>query len=368
MEEDQFIPGNILFIDDRSIKTLNLETAETWLIAGDITTPGYREGVGDSARFNIRYSIHHRNATDLIVSEVENNCIRTLSRLTNETKKLVGLCGTQGNVDGSFGVARLGFPEKMTEIEPNVFAFNDVAYKSIRLLDLGTERVSTLRSFREYVYGLVKRPNSQDLIVSFSGSLGKVNLCNGKAVYLAKVPYDEAPPRDGPLTVSPFRNAIFSVRPETLYFLDENTMLTAGFHSHLVRVVDFASAYVTSICEASAERSTTTSGYIETCQLSNPRSLLAIPSLDLVIIGLGKSIGFNNEISGLPSNFPKMSVTAAQQQQQQQQPQLHQHRLSGLQQAQHLRHWSQLIQVMVLKAIGKACGIMVSIKPMCISS
>ena len=105
--------------------------------------------------------------------------------------------------------------------------------------------------------------------------------------------------------MSPFKNAISSVRPETLYFLDENTMLTAGFHSHLVRVVDFASAYVTSICEASAEGSTTTSGDVETCQLSNPRSLLAIPSLYLVIIGLGESIGFI-EISGLPSNLPKM--------------------------------------------------------------
>ena len=82
-------------------------------------------------------------------------------------------------------------------------------------------------------------------------------------------------------------------------------MLTAGFHSHLVHVVYFASAYVTSICEASAEGSTTTSGDIETCQLSNPRSLLAMPSLDLVIIGLGESIGFI-EISGLPSNLPQI--------------------------------------------------------------
>ena len=91
---------------------------------------------------------------------------------------------------------------------------------------------------------------------------------------MTKVPYNEAPPGDGPLTVSPFTNgAIFSIRPESLYFLDENTMLTAGFHSHLVRVVDFASAYVTSICEASAEGSASTSGDIETCQLSNPRSL-----------------------------------------------------------------------------------------------
>ena len=39
LEQDQFIPGNILFIDDHAIKTLNLETAETWLIAGDVTTP-----------------------------------------------------------------------------------------------------------------------------------------------------------------------------------------------------------------------------------------------------------------------------------------------------------------------------------------
>ena len=112
---------------------------------------------------------------------------------TNETKRLVGLCGTPGDVDGSFRVARLGVPEKMTEIKPDVLAFNDVTYKSIRLLDLETERVSTLVRLREYVYGVAKRPNSQDLMFSFSGSLGKINLCSGKAVYLTN--YD-APPHE----------------------------------------------------------------------------------------------------------------------------------------------------------------------------
>ena len=55
MEQDQFILGNILYIEDHSVKTLNLETKETWLISGNSTTPGYWEGVGEDARFNLAY-------------------------------------------------------------------------------------------------------------------------------------------------------------------------------------------------------------------------------------------------------------------------------------------------------------------------
>ena len=48
------------------------------------------------------------------------------------------------------------------------------------------------------------------------------------------------------------------------------------------------------------------SGDIETCQVRHPDSLLAIPSLNIIIIGFLDTIGYM-EISGLHSYFPATS-------------------------------------------------------------
>ena len=108
MEQDQFIPGYILYIEDHSVKTLNLETKESWVISGDSTRPGYREGVGKDAMFNVPSSIHQRDAAALILLDSENGCIRTISRLTNETQKLAGFCRLSGDKDGNFDFALIG--------------------------------------------------------------------------------------------------------------------------------------------------------------------------------------------------------------------------------------------------------------------
>ena len=100
MELDKFIPGNILFVESHSLKTLNLATNETWLIAGNTASRGYRQGTGEIARFNGPFSFHQRNSTDVIILDSNNGCIRTLSRLTNSTEILAGLCTKPGDLDG----------------------------------------------------------------------------------------------------------------------------------------------------------------------------------------------------------------------------------------------------------------------------
>ena len=166
-------------------------------------------------------------------------------------------------------------------------------------MNLITESISTLVKLQKHVYGLAKKPNSNDLVFSFAGGLGRVNICKGEAVYLTQGTYNEyASLQNGPLSW-----AIFSSRPETLYFLDEYTMLTTEFRPHLLRVTNFDSESVSSICDISAQGKFTMSGDIETCQLRQPRSLLAIPSLNIIIIGSLNTIGYM-EVSGLYSNLP----------------------------------------------------------------
>ena len=222
MELDKFIPGNILFVESHSLKTLNLATNETWLIAGKTASRGYSQGTGETTRFNGPFSFHQRNSTDVIILDSNNGCIRTLSRLTYTTEILAGFCTIPGDIDGPLRSARLGKPEKVVELESDVLAFTDVASYSIKKLDLA----------HEPVFGLAKRPNSADLIFTFNGGLGKVDLCNLNVEYLTQSIYTGI--RDGPLSLSNVTSAVFTPRPETLVFLNEYIMILTGFRTHLL--------------------------------------------------------------------------------------------------------------------------------------
>ena len=54
IEEDEFVPGNLLFADLNALKTTDGTT--TSLIAGSATTRGYLEDVGSNAKFNRIFS------------------------------------------------------------------------------------------------------------------------------------------------------------------------------------------------------------------------------------------------------------------------------------------------------------------------
>ena len=269
MEVDQYIPGNVLYVEGSAIKTLNLQTNETWLIAGDIEIRGYRNGYGGSVRFNIPSSFHQRNSTELIILDTRNGCIRTVSQKTNATSNLAGICTETGDVDGPFNIARVGAPEKFAEIRPGVLAFTDFMCNCIKVLDLVNARVTTLAIVGEPVFGLAKKPGTEDLIFTVNGGLGKVNSCSGNVAFLTTTIYTGY--RDGPLTESSHTSAVFSLRPETLLFLNQDIMLVTGFRTHLIRVVNFASEFVTSICDPSLDGNLTLSGDIETCHISYPR-------------------------------------------------------------------------------------------------
>ena len=116
MEKDRFVNGNILYIESHAVRTINLSTNESWLIAGNATVRGYRDGKGSFVRFHAPFSFHQRSSTEVIIFDSMNSCIRILSRLTNLTMPLAGLCLTPGNKDGNFTTTRFSQPEKNVEI------------------------------------------------------------------------------------------------------------------------------------------------------------------------------------------------------------------------------------------------------------
>lgn len=302
MEMDLRLPNHVLLIESSSLRTLDLTTNETHLIAGKADIRGYREGAGDEARFNAPFSFYQTDGSEVIVLDSLNKCIRRLSRDTNQTSILTGLCTIPGDVDGSFQQARFGQPEKVVQISPDELALTDAVNLCIRKLDMREEQTSTLLKLDKPLHGLTMRPHTRDLYFSFIGGFGLFNLDNNQYEILTQSKLYGY--RDGDLSDM----AVFSRRPETMLFITYNVMLVAGFDTHLIRVVNLMGETVSSVCNPTLEGNLTSAGGIETCLLSFPRSLLAIPKENKVLIGLHESLGYM-EMYGLPTTSTTTSST-----------------------------------------------------------
>ena len=83
IQEDLFVPGNILFSTTRSLKTTNGRITDH--IVGHKTRQFYQEGIGENAGFRIIESFLQLNRTTVLVVDRLTNCLRLVNRLTNET-------------------------------------------------------------------------------------------------------------------------------------------------------------------------------------------------------------------------------------------------------------------------------------------
>lgn len=293
MELDMFIPGNILYIDSHSLKTLNLSSLASSLIAGTTDYYGYREGYGDEARFNRPYSFYQQNSTYVIIVDGFNFCIRSLSRLTNITSWVAGRCTEYGKPidDGSFESARFGYLQKIVKVPLDdgreialVNSFTEYLYGKVRIIYFDDRRVTTLDTWWRRLYGLTLRPGTTYAYFSFSGGFGKIDYTSGADYYIATSARHGWAYTDGH-----FDNAELGEFPETLLFINKDTILITDYGYDVLRVANLNSEYVTSICRQSG---TARPGNINQCRLAGPRSLLALPDSDRILIGSRSSLGY----------------------------------------------------------------------------
>lgn len=296
MELDLYVPDNILYIDSHSLKTLNLTSMTSSLIAGNTVLSGYREGTGEVARFSKPYSFYQQNSSYVIVVDGLNCCIRAVSRLTNTTSWVAGRCTTYGDAIGSFLNTRFAYLAKIVKVPRSdgtevalVSSYTKFLYGKIQFLFFDESRVTTLSTWWRQLFGLTIRPHTTDAYYSFSGGLGKIDYTNGQNTYLTTTPRHVWDFLDGH-----FDDARFGQYPDTLLFLDENTFLITDFTYSLLRVADLNSLYVTSICELqpSGQTATILEGDAIHCRISTPRSLLVLPDNKTILIGHRNSLGY----------------------------------------------------------------------------
>ena len=74
--EDEYVPGNLLFVERHTIKTTDGTT--TSLIAGSSTSYGYLEDVGANARFDDILSFVQLSKARVILTDSDNHCLRKI--------------------------------------------------------------------------------------------------------------------------------------------------------------------------------------------------------------------------------------------------------------------------------------------------
>jgi hypothetical protein len=136
--------GNNLYIVDTSnqtIRKLELATGKVTTLAGRVGKRGYKDGIGNDARFNIPQGIAI-DGDNLYVTDVASNCIRKISISTREVTTLAGNPGTPGRKDGTGREALFSYPLGITAVGGNLYV-TDRTNNTVRKIEIATGKVTT---------------------------------------------------------------------------------------------------------------------------------------------------------------------------------------------------------------------------------
>ena len=296
MAWDAYIPGNILMILGNALATVNLATNTTSIIAGNPSVSGFsgdqRTGM---ARFDTPYSFHQVNSTYVILIDTLNHCLVLISRETNTTTIFTGNPTVSGHKNKALPSSNYNTPLKIVALSNVTLAVTDGFNKCIRKLDLKNSRTSDLACLGMHdsvfiIVGIAIRPETTEIYFSCMGGIGMAN--SNKNTLDVVILTTENIGRNG-LVDGTISNAVFDQLPETILFLDGNTMLITGRTTMTIRVVSLITERVSSICAVQQENATRSSpGNIETCYIHAPRALLSDLNRNRVLIGSQSRIGY----------------------------------------------------------------------------
>jgi len=150
MEKDEYIPGNILFIDGYSLRTTNGISVST--IAGSPKFSGYSTSSGTSGRFSHPFGFYQKNRTHVIVADYINACLRMIDRTNGHISQFAGTCQSVGHRDGRVGYAQLYYPYQMLldKTSPTTLIVSQSrpssSYAYLRSIDINTGTAGVLVS------------------------------------------------------------------------------------------------------------------------------------------------------------------------------------------------------------------------------
>lgn len=269
MEEDRFIPGNILYSEISRMKTTDGNTTTT---------------VIDSASSPAHFLVFHQLNDTLIVStDIALPCLRLIDRtIHNRTTTLAGLCSNSGYGFEDGSDAKFQSPRSIILDVKNSsrLLVSDRRNNAIREVNINSGFVGTF-----YKAGTIHGPEDiyQD---SVSGDLYITT--NYSRIYILR--YDSfaeiqiSSTSDGYFD-GKFRSARFYTPSETVLVNERTVLLVADHNNNRLRIMDLLTNTTSSLCTGEDGH---IDGDLASCSTKHPRCLLIVG--DTLYIGEAQRI------------------------------------------------------------------------------
>lgn len=144
LQEDVYAADTIIATLENAIVSISPDGTMT-VISGNPGEADYQEGNRSTARYNTLKGMYQLNATTLIVSDYNNDCLRTVDRSTGESRHYTGKCGVKGLKDGPLDSAELTAPAgiSVATTSRKVLVVLDSENDRMRRIDIKAGNMST---------------------------------------------------------------------------------------------------------------------------------------------------------------------------------------------------------------------------------
>ena len=274
MQEDLFIPGNIVYSEGKSLKTTNGRTKQ--LIAGDSGVYGYAEGIGVDAYFKYIASFLQLNSTTLLVVDSGNHCLRLVDRITTKTSRRLGRCTLGGSE-----ILRFHYPTTLIFDKMNIeqLLLIDSANRALKAINKTNWTKKNLFVFNTSIQPKrIFQQENGNLFVAIGHCIMEYNYVT-KSASLITGSIDQNGFHDGSLPEARFDT------PREMLVLPSDKLLVADRSNNRIRLIDLGWNMTFSICSGV---SSTRDGNISYCGVVRPLALLAVN--DTVYVGQNGAI------------------------------------------------------------------------------
>lgn len=265
MEEDRYVPGNLLFSDDSSLKTTDGSTTDT--IVGSPLSRAYREGTGTDAQFHWITGFIQHSANKVVVADIGNSCLRRVNRTHNRTQTYLGVCTSEGFRNGTsplFSGPRSIINNHMDNSSVLLTDRNNNAIWTINIVT-DDSQVLVESAALSFPRGIVQDEQTGDLYITNENGVVKYDYTSGDLRMLSGSSAKGS--EDGPLTQAQFDF------PREILILAEKNLILADRNNHRLRVLDLQNNNTWSICSGVRGHK---GGNFTYCEILRPDSLLVV--------------------------------------------------------------------------------------------
>lgn len=279
IEVDLSDSRRLLFSDGHALKSTDGVIAT--VLVGNALQPGYREGMGEEARFFVIKDFIQLDKKTIMIVDENNDCLRLVNRNNLTTSPFIGVCTRGGQADGSR--VKFSFPNtviKDLRSSGNKLLVLDSFNLAIRQVDLLTRKAATIVDSADLWFpARIAFDREENLLITNQHYISDYNFFTGTAYVISG--RTRAGNKDGTLNTARFNN------PKDLISLYNGIILLADSGNHQLRLVDRANNFVYSI-----SNSNPIIKHDNSARLTFPTSLLATDQLIYV--------GQRHDIMSLP--------------------------------------------------------------------